>query len=317
MTFYVDARLGPKQALLPSGSLLCRDVVLGRTGAQIYHPSEIGQPGSVLVSVYRDPAEVFDPEAMASFEGVAITLNHPDDPVDPSTWRSVSVGHIQGVRRDGDYLVADLIVNDRAAIDKIRNQGWRGVSLGYTCEYIRDAAGRLKQVDIRGNHAAILGPYEEPRCGDACMVGDSVPRKETSMPTLKIVENQRKAPKLPPLVSPIADLDAKLERFKRNWRQPSRDAVDPDLSGATEMGTKPGAPAGATLVAKLPGPTSAYFIAADGDGTACLYRSSDIEGVLDPGVVQDTQRARIAASAAASRATMRAINEANAKFWKR
>jgi hypothetical protein len=42
-------------------------------------------------------------------------------------------------------------------------------------------------------------------------------------------------------------------------------------------------PAGAELVMKLPGPASAYFIAADGDGTACLYRASDVDGRLDPG----------------------------------
>ena len=41
MRWHVDTVLGPRQALLPSGALLCRDVVIARTGVQHYHSSEL------------------------------------------------------------------------------------------------------------------------------------------------------------------------------------------------------------------------------------------------------------------------------------
>ncbi len=135
MQFYTDTELGPKQALLPSGALLCSDVVIARTGRQFYHalelPGEVDADDDGMVAVQRDPQEVFDETSMGSFEGAPVTLRHPSDNVGPTNWRSVAVGHAQNVRRVGDTLVADLIVHDRGAIDLICNQAWRSVSCGY------------------------------------------------------------------------------------------------------------------------------------------------------------------------------------------
>ena len=63
MQFYTDTELGPRQALLPSGALLCQDVTLARTGTQYYHPSEIGLDGADMIAVQRDAEEVFAPRA--------------------------------------------------------------------------------------------------------------------------------------------------------------------------------------------------------------------------------------------------------------
>jgi hypothetical protein len=61
-----------------------------------------------------------------------------------------------------------------------------------------------------------------------------------------------------------------------------RQARSPERAGG---GLKPeGGAVGATLVMKLPGPATAYFIALDpNDGSAALYRSSDVEGIADLG----------------------------------
>jgi hypothetical protein len=42
-------------------------------------------------------------------------------------------------------------------------------------------------------------------------------------------------------------------------------------------------PAGAELVMKLPGPVTAYFIAADAYGNACVYAYASIDKKIDPG----------------------------------
>ena len=38
MRFYAAEQLGPTQAMLPSGALLCQGVVIARTGQQLYTP---------------------------------------------------------------------------------------------------------------------------------------------------------------------------------------------------------------------------------------------------------------------------------------
>jgi hypothetical protein len=151
MQFYVDERLSEKQSRLPSGSLVCHGVRIARVGSQVYHISELplaaddaAPDADGMISVWRDEAEVFHPHAMASFEGAAVTMTHPSDGVDPSSWSELSIGHAQNVRRDGDFLVADLVIYDQRGIAAIRDYGWRGVSAGYDCGYERDGEGGLR-----------------------------------------------------------------------------------------------------------------------------------------------------------------------------
>jgi hypothetical protein len=180
--FFVEEQISPRQAVLPSGTLWCRDCVIARTGDQIYHRHEllgINTDGIAdrngMVRVARDADQVFDPAAMSSFEGAAVTLGHPEGMVDPSTWQQLAVGHAQNIRRSGPHLIADLLIHDARAIHAIRDLGWRALSCGYDAEYLPSRGG-LKQTTIRGNHIALLSPGEEARCGGACAVGDSTRR---------------------------------------------------------------------------------------------------------------------------------------------
>jgi hypothetical protein len=118
--FYSAETLGPKQSLLPSGTLLCRDAPIARTGTQRYHVTELPEVADAavadedgMISVARDASEVFSPRSMASFEGAAVTLGHPDDVVGPDNWADLTVGHVMNVRRDGDLLVGDLLIPDQ------------------------------------------------------------------------------------------------------------------------------------------------------------------------------------------------------------
>jgi len=79
MQYFFTARLGESRYLQADGSLLCKDVPIARTGTQVYLPEEIDlEPdASGTVTVWRTEDEVFSPETMASFEGVAVTLGHP------------------------------------------------------------------------------------------------------------------------------------------------------------------------------------------------------------------------------------------------
>lgn len=178
--YYTIEKIGPNQELTPEGFLLCRDVPIARTGKQQYHPSEIGMQAGPDGFVYldRDESEVFRPETIASFFGKSITNDHPDDTVTPLTWRHHTVGVVLNVRRSGDLLLADLLVCDHEVI-KLVQEGKTEVSCGYDAETIEVSPGNGRQVDIVGNHVAIV---EKGRCGSQCAIKDSAPSRKENHP---------------------------------------------------------------------------------------------------------------------------------------
>jgi hypothetical protein len=91
---------------------------------------------------------------------------------------------------------------------------------------------------------------------------------------------------------------------------------------ATEGGLDPGSPVGAKLVMVLAGPVSAYFVSSIGANNTGLYRSSDVDSVLDPGrtntgsgMTGDTLKRIRTADTARSKKTLAEINERNKAFW--
>jgi hypothetical protein len=175
--YFTTESLGDTQSLTPEGFLLCRNVPIARTGSQIYGPGEIPvEPGADgLVNITRDEAEVFRPDTIASFNGKPIVDEHPrEGKVTPLLWRQKSVGVVLNPRRgdglqyDNAFMYADLLVQDQAAIDAVRD-GKREVSAGYDAEYLQTAPGQGRQRNIVGNHVALV---DKGRCGPRCAIGD-------------------------------------------------------------------------------------------------------------------------------------------------
>jgi hypothetical protein len=131
-------------------------------------PDELG-----YIQVTRTPEEVFHPNAIASFEGKPVTNLHPDELVNPDTWGEVAVGTVQNVRRQGDLLVADLLITQADAIKDVQS-GLREVSCGYEAEYEAMGPGKAQQRAIVGNHVALV---PKGRCGSICSIKDHEPMK--------------------------------------------------------------------------------------------------------------------------------------------
>lgn len=195
MRFHTTEQLGPTQSLTPEGYLLCQGVPIARTGEQLYASAELkdleaGRDG--IIKVIREESEVFRPETMASFEGKSVTIDHAF--VDPDTWRELTVGTAQNVRRglgqDSDLLLADLLITDATAIEQVRvktddngyplpgEQPLRQVSCGYDADYMQEGVGVAYQRNIIGNHVALV---KRGRAGPRCSIQDG----EISMPTAK------------------------------------------------------------------------------------------------------------------------------------
>ncbi len=175
--FFSTEQLGPTQSVTPEGFLLCEGVAIARTGVQEYLEDEVPIEGDFTgqVRVHRDEGEVFRADTMASFEGKPVTMNHPNDFVNPANWKELAVGIVQNVRRGKDVesglLIADLMITDQSAIDAVR-AGLREVSCGYEAEYEQVQPGMGRQVNIIGNHVALV---ERGRAGPRCSIQDKEP----------------------------------------------------------------------------------------------------------------------------------------------
>lgn len=157
MIAYYGSKLSPHMTETPEGFLICHDVKIARTGTQNYLAREIGLDGMPerVLQVTRSAEDVFDPAAIASFEGKDVTNTHPSEMIVQENQSAYSKGHAENVRRVGDYLVADLYLKDPTLISEVKNGAMRDVSCGYYCQYEADGAG-YRQTHIRGNHIAIV-----------------------------------------------------------------------------------------------------------------------------------------------------------------
>lgn len=181
---------------MPSGALQI-DATPTRTGVLTYRTSD-GQ----TIRELRHPSEVFNAKSLASLADVPVTVDHPDGPVTPDTWRDVTVGHVSGPgmpSADGRHVGTRLVVHDAAAIaDVTRPEGdperLIELSCGYTCD-LDETPGVYEgehydaiQRNIVQNHVALLRAGEG-RCGpSASMRWDSkaaVCRVDSDVPAAK------------------------------------------------------------------------------------------------------------------------------------
>ena len=235
---------------------MCVGVSIARTGEMLYAkdetPLEPGPDGKVVVS--RDEKEVFRPETIASFEGKAITIAHPQDFVSPDNWGSLAKGILQNVRRgEGEQvqdLVADLLITDSVAINLVKN-GLREVSCGYEAEYTQTGEGRGVQSAIIGNHLALVA---QGRAGSSYAINDHngkgslMKLKDKIKAILARAQDEalKVADEMPPeepkeekatdaygdIMNMVKDLGSKLEALK------AKDTTPPTQSSAAEITAK-------------------------------------------------------------------------------
>lgn len=192
----IDAAFKPTSRTLTPEGFLCVKGIAARTGVYQYVSTELDLPGPQrIVNVYRSPEEVFSPESMATYIDKDVTNDHPEDLVNSTTFKEVSVGHVRGVERDGDNLIVDMIIKDQSAIDDIQS-GKAELSPGYTAEYVEQpgtapdgTAYEFVQRDIKINHNAVV---DAARAGKVARIFDHKPKGIPTMATRKLFLDSKK-----------------------------------------------------------------------------------------------------------------------------
>lgn len=176
---YFGSRISDHILKTPEGFLICKDVPIARTGTQQYRGCEFGGPvADGIYDVQRPEAEVFDRAAVASFEGKPVCDEHPEEDVTPDNYGRYMKGVCRDVRRgDGDLsncLVADLVIYDADLINKIE-AGKREISCGYDCLWNPTSDSSYDQLEIRGNHVAVV---DRGRAGHKVAIRDTADDKK-------------------------------------------------------------------------------------------------------------------------------------------
>ena len=172
---YYGSQLSENMLETPEGYLVCQNVAIGRTGWMDYLGEELGleECRGQTIKVFRSPEELFSPETMGSFEGKPITNNHPSNNLTVNTVTTMERGHAQNIRREGDFLLADLFVKDAGLIMEIKEKLKREVSCGYDCLWVQTGDSEYEQREIVGNHVAIV---QSGRAGPRVAIQDQKPK---------------------------------------------------------------------------------------------------------------------------------------------
>ena len=137
---------------------------------------------------------LFEPASLESLAGAPVTLQHPPVMVTPSNYKQYSQGSVNGMpKRDGDNLVASMLVIGNEALHAVEYDGVSELSPGYSVD-LDETPGEWQgqkydrvQRNRRYNHQAIV---DAARGGSVCSLrfdGANVPNNEdNSMTQIKL-----------------------------------------------------------------------------------------------------------------------------------
>lgn len=188
MKVLIKEKLSPHKYKDNSGYLICTDCILARTGKQSYTRDELfGYGGNEEIDVDREEKEVFDPRTLASFENKPLTIEHPNEDVNPSNYNDLAVGYIRDIHK-GEYegqpvMLGTIVITNQEAIEDVESGSLTNLSCGYDCDV--DDCEKPCQKNIRGNHVALC---EIPRAGITRIVDSKKRRRKDSMDLNKIAK---------------------------------------------------------------------------------------------------------------------------------
>ena len=208
--------------------------------------------------VFTPPWELFDPEAIDSFNGVPFREGHEmmgkGTKLKNAEGQGGSIYNVRASKDMDGVLIADMKITSAELLKKIKN-GKTNLSLGYRCRYVKQS-GEYKGVKydfvkthLRGNHIALV---EHGRCGsgvrvydsaeDGTDVGDSI--TFDSLEEIAKMAKEQKTPTMQDCIDKMAEMfsgasdefAADAIEFTRDWITKHKKTPDgQDCTDAEEM----------------------------------------------------------------------------------
>lgn len=151
-----SARLDAAQ--LTAQGYLRADAYATRAGVFEYY-----LPDGNVYRELRPESEVFSQDSLQTLAGVALTDDHPMEPLSPENTHKYQVGHVSdSVSKEGDKVKVNLVITEDRCIKKVSERKKDQLSCGYFCD-LDPTPGTWNgieydavQKNIRYNHLSIV-----------------------------------------------------------------------------------------------------------------------------------------------------------------
>lgn len=219
------------QATITDEGYIRANAVVTRTGIFLY-----SNPDGSIRRELRHPEDVWNEDSIASMELIPVTNNHPEEKlVDSNNFKKLAIGYTgETIKKDGDYILANVVITDSDGVNWVKNQGRKELSLGYTVDLHPENGSYngepydFRQKNIRYNHLAIVNQARAG--GDARIALDSIntveilkEESEMSKRKIKIDEEELMVePKTADYVDRLKDDLKNLEDEKRRVEEEIR-----------------------------------------------------------------------------------------------
>lgn len=216
-------------ALVTEEGYIRANAVVTRTGIFLYNNAD----GSIRREL-RHPDDVWDVDSIASMELIPVTNNHPQEKlVNAKNFKELAIGFTgETIKKDGDFIIAPVVITDQDGVDWVQNQGRKELSLGYTVDLHPESGSYngepydFRQKNIRYNHLAIVNTA---RAGsDARIALDSLDTVEILLTEVnKMAKRKIKIDEEEVMVEPAtADYVERLERDLKNLEDEKKRVED-------------------------------------------------------------------------------------------
>ena len=179
----------------PQGFLICKDVTLAKPMVKEYYAGELGIvdgfEATDIINVYTPPDVLFGQSVIDGFTASDVVMMHPKgNQLNSDNYKDHVIGTAKNVRADNGYLIADLTIKDKWAIESIEYEDVKQISLGYAAELdMTDGTTETGQayhgqwVGMVADHVAVV---REGRCGDDCKIGDKKTVNDSTEKGMKV-----------------------------------------------------------------------------------------------------------------------------------
>jgi hypothetical protein len=173
------------------GYIKARSIVT-RCGVFLYKNAD----GTVRKEL-RHPDDVLLPESLETIKMIPVVNGHPPERlVTADNAKRLAVGYTgETVDIENPYIVANILVTDKDAVDEIRDKRKNELSLGYTTDLIPDSGMyfgepyEFRQTNIRYNHLALV---DQARAGPQARIALDGEDAEEILKEEAEVANKRK-----------------------------------------------------------------------------------------------------------------------------